>query len=80
VASLLSEVYSKAAPISNAANGFQATGPWPIDQGAFSESVSTPNGNLNTPNDILNGDAVVNHMLKEINMRKYKAMHLTLKI
>jgi hypothetical protein len=35
ISSLLPEVYGKAASISRAANGFQATGVWPVDQSGF---------------------------------------------
>jgi hypothetical protein len=56
VYSLLSEVNGKAALISNAANGFRATGLWPVDRSVFSENEFIPSGNLNTPDNILNGD------------------------
>jgi hypothetical protein len=34
---LLAEAYSKAAALSNTANGFKATGIWPMDRAVFSQ-------------------------------------------
>jgi hypothetical protein len=58
VSSLLSEAYDKAAAsVTNAANRFRANGLLPVDQIVFSENDFIPSENLNTVNDILNGDA-----------------------
>jgi hypothetical protein len=35
VTALLAEAYSKATTVSNAANGFKATGIWPVDRVVF---------------------------------------------
>lgn len=42
VSSLLSEAYSRAATLSNAMNGFKATGIWPVDRNVFSDADFIP--------------------------------------
>jgi hypothetical protein len=56
VSFLLSEAYGKAASVFNAANGFRATGLWPVDRSVFSKNDFIPSENLSTPDDICNGD------------------------
>jgi hypothetical protein len=48
VTALLAEAYSKAASLSNAANGFKATGIWPVDRAVFSEHDFVVSENLNS--------------------------------
>lgn len=42
VSSLLSEAYSRAATLSNAMNGFKATGIWPVNRNIFSDADFIP--------------------------------------
>jgi hypothetical protein len=57
VTALLAEAYSKAATLSNAADGFKTTGIWPVDRAVFSGYDFVASENLNcvqTPQEILN--------------------------
>jgi hypothetical protein len=57
VTALLAEAYNKAETLSNAANGFKATGIWSVDRAVFSEHDFVASENLNcvqTPQEILN--------------------------
>jgi hypothetical protein len=57
VTASLAETYSEAANLGNAANGFKATGFWPVDRAVFSGHDFVASKNLNcvqTPQEILN--------------------------
>lgn len=66
VSSLLANAYEKTATYTNAKNGFQATGIWPVDRNVFSETDFIVSENLKEPhyiahnNKTLGGEPSIN--------------------